>query len=91
MINLSQSSNKLYDRWINGKFDSKMVVSVTQKDQYKNLGFSLINGRSYSTKLGAAMSIQLGPNDLQELIEVLQEVQNKYLPPFTPKEENKEQ
>ena len=67
---MSKQSDSLFDKWINAKFDSKMVVSVTQKDQYKNLRFSLINGRSYSTKLGAAMSIQLGPNDLQELIEM---------------------
>jgi hypothetical protein len=77
---MSQYSDKLFDKWINGRFDSKMVVSVTQKDQYKNLGFSVINGRSYSTKLGSAMSIQLGPNDLQELIEVLQDVQQQYFP-----------
>ena len=78
---MSKHSDSLFDKWINAKFDSKMVVSVTQKDQYKNLRFSLINGRSYSTKLGSAMSIQLGPNDLQELIEVLQDVQNQFFPP----------
>ena len=78
---MSKQSDSLFDKWINAKFDSKMVVSVTQKDQYKNLRFSLINGRSYSTKLGEAMSIQLGPNDLQELIEVLQDVQSQYFPP----------
>jgi hypothetical protein len=78
---MSQYSDKLFDKWINGRFDSKIVVSVTQKDQFKNLGFSVINGRSYSTKLGPAMSIQLGPNDLQELIEVLQDVQTQYFPP----------
>ncbi|PWI46230.1 hypothetical protein CEE45_17890 [Candidatus Heimdallarchaeota archaeon B3_Heim] len=78
---MSQFSDKLFDKWINGRFDSKMVVSVTQKDQFKNLGFSVINGRSYSTKLGPAMSLQLGPNDLQELIDVLQDVQSQYFPP----------
>ena len=78
---------KLSDKWINARFDGKMVVSVTQKDQYKNLGFSVINGRSYSTKLGPAMSLQLGPGDLQELIEVLQEVQSQYIPPPTKKPE----
>ncbi|MHA1215095.1 MAG: hypothetical protein ACTSR2_06280 [Candidatus Hodarchaeales archaeon] len=75
---MSERPKSLFDKWINGKFDSKMVVSVTQKDQYKNLRFSLINGREYSTKLGKAMSIQLGPKDLAELIETLQEVQNEY-------------
>ena len=77
---MSKQSDSLFDKWINARFDGKMVVSVTQKDQYKNLGFSLINGRSYSTKLGSAMSIQLGPNDLQELIDVLQDVQNQFYP-----------
>jgi hypothetical protein len=77
---MSKGSDSLYDKWINAKFDSKMVVSVTQKDQYKNLRFSLINGRSYNTKLGSAMSIQLGANDLQELIDVLQDVQNQFFP-----------
>ena len=84
---MSQYSDKLCDKWINARFDGKMVVSVTQKDQFKNLGFSVINGRSYSTKLGPAMSIQLGTNDLQELIEVLQDVQQKYFPPSSKKSE----
>ncbi|MHA1977678.1 MAG: hypothetical protein ACW98I_12295 [Candidatus Hodarchaeales archaeon] len=82
---MSQYSDKLFDKWINGRFESKMVISVTQKDQFKNLVFSVINGRSYSTKLGPAMSIQLGPIDLQELVEILQEVQTQYFP-FTPKD-----
>ena len=77
---MSGYSDKLFDKWINGRFDSKMVVSVTQKDQFKNLGFSVINGRSYTTKLGPAMSIQLGPNDIQELIDVLQDVKTQYFP-----------
>ncbi|MHA1970147.1 MAG: hypothetical protein ACW964_20435 [Candidatus Hodarchaeales archaeon] len=64
---MSKRPESLFDKWINGRFDSKIVVSVTQKDQYKNLGFSVINGREYSTKLGNAISVQLGPKDLQEL------------------------
>ena len=74
----SLATETIFDKWINAKFDGKMVVSVTKKDQYKNFRFSLINGHSYSTKLGDAMSIQLGPNDLQELITTLQDVQNQY-------------
>ncbi|MHA2074504.1 MAG: hypothetical protein ACXACU_01015 [Candidatus Hodarchaeales archaeon] len=75
---MSKRPESLFDKWINGRFDSKIVVSVTQKDQYKNLGFSVINGREYSTKLGNAISVQLGPKDLQELIETLQEVQSQF-------------
>jgi hypothetical protein len=78
VIVLSKRPESLFDKWINGRFDSKIVVSVTQKDQYKNLGFSVINGREYSTKLGNAISVQLGPKDLQELIETLQEVQSQF-------------
>jgi hypothetical protein len=75
---MSKKPESLFDRWINGKFDSKLIISVTQKDQFKNLGFSVINGREYGTKLGNAMSIQLGTNDLKELIETLQEVQTQF-------------
>lgn len=63
---------------INGKFDSKLVISVTQKDQHKNLGFSVINGREYGTKLGNVMFVQLGSRDLQGLIETLKDVQSQF-------------
>lgn len=75
---MSKRQESLFDKWINGQFDSKLVISVTQKDQFKNLRFSAINGREYSTKLGNAMSVQLGPNDVQELIDTLQEVQSQF-------------
>lgn len=75
------SADKLYDKWVNAKFEGKIVVSVTQKGDYKNLGISFINGRSYNTKLGDAMSIQLGAWELRELLEALQIVQDQYLPP----------
>lgn len=84
------SSETLFDKWINAKFDGKLVVSVTKKDQFKNLGFSLINGRGYSTKLGNAMSIQLGPRELNELIEVLQDIKVQHFPEHTGEEVNKE-
>jgi hypothetical protein len=77
------SSETLFDKWINAKFDSKLVVSVTKKNQYKNLGFSVINGRGYRTKLGDAMSIQLGPKELNELIDVLKDVQGQFFPEQT--------
>ncbi len=75
---MAKRPENLFDKWINGKFDSKLVISVTQKDHFKNLGFSVINGREYGTKLGKAMSVQFGQNDLQELIDTLQEVQAKF-------------
>lgn len=72
------SLETVFDKWINAKFEGKMVVSVTKKDQFTNLRLSLINGRSYTTKLGDAMSVQLAPNDLQDLIETLNEIQRQY-------------
>ncbi|WP_455140811.1 hypothetical protein [Candidatus Hodarchaeum mangrovi] len=75
---MAEKSNSLFKKWINGRFDSKVVVSVTQKGQYKNFDLSLINGRQYNTKFGSAMSAQVGPKDLNDLIQALQEVQNKF-------------
>jgi hypothetical protein len=75
---MAEKSDSLFKKWINGRFDSKIVVSVTQKGQYKNIDFSLINGRQYNTKLGNAMSAQLGSKDLSELIRALQEIQNRF-------------
>jgi hypothetical protein len=82
------STDKLYDKWVNAKFEGKIVVSVTQKGDFKNLGISLINGRSYNTKLGDAMSVQLGAWELRDLLEALQIVQDQYLPPPEPKEKS---
>ena len=77
---MSGKTDTLYDKWINAKFDGKMVVSVTQKGQYKNISLSVINGRSYSTKLGSAMSVQIGPKDLEELITTLTDIQTQHFP-----------
>ena len=75
---MAEKSKSLFNKWINGRFDSKVVVSVTQKGQYKNIDLSLINGRQYNTKFGSAMSVQVGPKDLNDLIQALQNVQNKF-------------
>ncbi|MHA2224979.1 MAG: hypothetical protein ACXAC8_07230 [Candidatus Hodarchaeales archaeon] len=81
---MSEKSNNLFEKWVNGRFDAKMVISVNQRNQFKNPGISIIGGRQYNTKLGGAMSIQLGPNDLQELITALQEVQTQFFPDNPP-------
>ncbi|MFW9995184.1 MAG: hypothetical protein ACFFD4_24315 [Candidatus Odinarchaeota archaeon] len=83
---VDQVSETLHEKWINGKFDSKVVVSVTKKEQYKNIRISLINGREYTTKLGSAMSIQVDPRDIDELIASLQEA--KKLVPMPEKKES---
>ncbi|NHJ01371.1 MAG: hypothetical protein EAX86_04475 [Candidatus Heimdallarchaeota archaeon] len=77
---MSGKTDTLFDKWINVRFDGKMVISVTQKGQYRNINLSMINGRSYKTKLGDAMSVQIGPSDLEEIITALTEVQSKFFP-----------
>ncbi len=77
---MSGKSDTLFDKWINVKFDGKIVVSVTQKGQYKNINLSVINGRSFSTKLGAAMSVQIGAKDLEEIITTLTDIQAQHFP-----------
>ena len=81
---MSERPKNLFDKWVNFRFDARMVVSVTQKNEFKNIGLSVINGRSYNTKLGNAMSAQLGPNELQDLITTLQEVQSQFFPEKPP-------
>ncbi len=81
---MSERPKNLFDKWVNLRFDARMVVSVTQKNEFKNIGLSVINGRSYNTKLGNAMSAQLGPNELQDLITTLQEVQSQFFPEKPP-------
>lgn len=75
---MSERPETLFEKWINGRFEAKMVISVTQRNQHKNPRISIIRGRTYSTKLGNAMSIQLGPNDLAEHITSLNDIQNKF-------------
>ena len=65
------SSNTITEKWINGKFESKVVLSLVQREQYLNPQISLIKGREYETKLGKAMQVQLGLNDLRELASTL--------------------
>ena len=81
---MSEKPKSLFDKWVNLRFDAKVVVSVTQKQKFKNIGLSVINGRSYNTKLGNAMSAQLGPKELQDLISTLQEVQSQFFPETHP-------
>ncbi|MHA2365110.1 MAG: hypothetical protein ACXAC7_14220 [Candidatus Hodarchaeales archaeon] len=80
-------SNRIIEKWINGKFDSKIVISLVQREQFLNPQFSLINGREYDTKLGRAMQAQIGLNDLREIVKTIENViseMEKRLPP--PKE-----
>ena len=81
---MSQNEEKLFEKWISAKFDAKIVISATKKEPYVNVSLSAINGKEYKTKLGNAMSLQLGANDINEMIAALTEIKEKHLPQPSP-------
>lgn len=87
-IFMSQIDNKLVEKWVNGKFDARINISLVQRGNYLNPGISIINGKDYNTKLGPAMSVQLGYKEIQDMIETLQQIQEKMKSAFTPEQKN---
>nr|MDO8112463.1 hypothetical protein [Candidatus Sigynarchaeota archaeon] len=71
---MSAPEPALFEKWISVKFDGKLVVSATKKDQYVNFKLALIKGKEYTTKLGKAMSVQLDSNDIDDLVAALQQL-----------------
>ncbi|MFX1536483.1 MAG: hypothetical protein ACFFDI_19890 [Promethearchaeota archaeon] len=71
-------SEKIIEKWIDLKFEAKAVVSLTKKDQFHNIALSIIGGKPYDTKLGAAMSAQFDQGSLDEFIKALQEILEKF-------------
>ena len=60
------------------KFEAKAVASLTKKDQFHNISLSIIGGKQYDTKLGAAMSAQFDQGSLDEFINALEEILQKF-------------
>ncbi|MFX1255679.1 MAG: hypothetical protein ACFFCZ_29010 [Promethearchaeota archaeon] len=71
-------SEKIIEKWIDLKFEAKVVASLTKKGQYHNISLSIIGGRQYDTKLGTAMSAQFDQGSLDEFIKTLQEILEKF-------------
>ncbi len=69
---------KVIEEWINAKFDAKIVLDLTRKGEYLNIGFSVINGKQYSTKLGPVMSVQLGIGDARALSKALENILSEF-------------
>jgi len=84
------SSNTITEKWINGKFESKVVLSLVQREQYLNPQISLIKGREYETKLGKAMQVQLGLNDLREMASTLETIISEMESRLPEREESKD-
>ncbi|MHA1680035.1 MAG: hypothetical protein ACTSUE_03440 [Promethearchaeota archaeon] len=81
---MASNEQPLFEKWISAKFEAKVVLSASKKGQYTNVRLSVINGREYSTKLGRAMSLQLGNNDIDEMIQALVEIKENHVVRFTP-------
>lgn len=83
------SENKrIIEQWINAKFDGKVVASLVQRGPYYNPQLSIIKGKEYETKLGKASQVQLGLNDVRNLITTLTQIADK-MEELLPKKEEK--
>lgn len=82
-------NQRIVEKWINAKFDGKIVASLVQRGQYYNPQISIIKGKEYETKLGKATQVQLGLNDVKDLVQTLNEIINK-MEELIPKKEPKE-
>jgi hypothetical protein len=74
---VSTKEQNLFDRWVSVKFDGKVVISASKKDQFVNFKISIINGKEYATKLGKAMSVQIDANDIDAIFAALQELKKQ--------------
>lgn len=84
-----KETKRIIEKWVNAKFDGKLVVSLVQRGQFYNPQISIIKGKEYETKLGKASQVQLGIGDLKNLAETLNEIITK-MEELVPKKEPKE-
>ncbi|MFX0212275.1 MAG: hypothetical protein ACFFDT_40255 [Candidatus Hodarchaeota archaeon] len=70
--------DKIIEEWVNAKFDAKIVTDLSRKGEYLNISLSLINGKEYPTKLGSAMSVQLGIGDARTLYRALENILSEF-------------
>lgn len=84
---MSSNTETIHEKWINGKFESKIVLSLVKREQYLNPQISLIKGREYETKLGHAMQVQLGINDLREMASTIETIISEMESRMPPKED----
>ena len=86
----NRETKRIVEQWINAKFDGKVVASLVQRGPYYNPQLSIIKGKEYETKLGKASQVQLGINDLRNLVNALNEIITK-MDELVPKKEPKDE
>ena len=86
----NRETKRIIEQWINAKFDGKIVASLVQRGQFFNPQISIIKGKEYETKLGKATQVQLGLNDVKNLVKTLNEIIVK-MEELIPKKEAKEE
>ena len=74
---MATNSPAIIEKWISGKFDAKINISLTRNGDFLNPSISIINGKSYKTKLGDAMKMQLGYKEVETIIAVFKEIQDE--------------
>lgn len=87
---MAESNKPIIQQWINAKFEGRIVASLVQRGQYFNPQISIIKGKEYETKLGKATQVQLGLNDVKDLVKTLTEIIVK-MEELMPKKEAKDE
>ena len=86
----NRETKRIVEQWINAKFDGKVVASLVQRGPYYNPQLSIIKGKEYETKLGKASQVQLGINDLRNLVNALNDIITK-MEELVPKKDPKDE
>ena len=86
----NRETKRIVEQWINAKFDGKVVASLVQRGPYYNPQLSIIKGKEYETKLGKASQVQLGINDLRNLVNALNDIITK-MDELVPKKDTKDE
>lgn len=83
----NRETKRIIEQWTNAKFDGKVVASLVQRGPYYNPQLSIIHGKEYETKLGKATQVQLGLNDVKNLVSTLNQIVTK-MEELLPKKED---
>ena len=81
-------TERIVEKWINAKFDGRVVASLVKRGQYYNPQLSIIKGKEFETKLGKSTQVQLGLGDLKQLVTTLNEIITKMEALLPKKEDN---
>jgi len=79
---------EIIKKFVNGKFDAKILVSLTQKGNFLNPSITLMGGKEYKTKFGKSMNVQLKLDELKKMNKSISEIIEKMEKELPKKEED---